>query len=350
MIKRRFKTQTQEEFLEIVKDIHKDEDGEPLYLYDKTIYVSNNDGIIITCREHGDFEMTPRRHKEGKGCSKCLKAKKSNKDEFVKRAIDFHHDVNGEAIFNYDEVVYVNLSTPVIITCRNGHRFEQTPQNHLKGGCKECAMKIRMTTDFFVKKASQIHMNEKGEPKYSFEKTIYKATKEKVIITCFHHGDFEITPSDILEGHGCSECSKKESIKKITSNKEDFVKKAVLKHHDEDGNPLFIYDEVEYINSTTPVIIKCLQNHRFEQTPQNHLKGGCLMCNGNKKITTEEFIKRSKLIHKDKDGNPIFDYSLVEYKNSKTKVTLICLNGHQFEQKPDNHLSGAGCQSCRFLK
>lgn len=346
MIKGRFKTQTPEEFLERARDIHKDEDGEPLYLYDKTVYVSNNDSIIITCREHGDFEMTPRRHKEGKGCSKCLKAKKSNKDEFVKKAIDFHHDVNGEPIFNYDEVVYVNLTTPVTITCKNGHRFEQTPQNHLKGGCKECAMKIRMTTDVFVERASLIHINEKGESKYSYEKTKYKATKEKVIITCLKHGDFMITPSDILEGHGCAECSKKESTKKITSNKDEFIRKAILKHHDENGNQLFQYDEVDYVNSSTPVIITCSNGHRFEQTPQNHLKGGCKICTGTVKLNTEEFIRRSKLIHHDKDGNSIFDYSLVDYKNSRTKVTLICLNGHQFEQKPDNHLSGSGCPNC----
>ena len=38
-----------------------------------------------------------------------------------------------------------------------------------------------------------------------------------------------------------------------------------------------------------------------------------------KKLTNEEFIKRSKLIHKDK-----YDYSLVNYVNYLTKVKIIC--------------------------
>ena len=38
-----------------------------------------------------------------------------------------------------------------------------------------------------------------------------------------------------------------------------------------------------------------------------------------KKLTTDDFIKRSKNIHGDK-----YDYSLVEYINQKTKVKIIC--------------------------
>ena len=35
--------------------------------------------------------------------------------------------------------------------------------------------------------------------------------------------------------------------------------------------------------------------------------------------STKEFIEMSKLIHGDK-----YDYSLVDYKNNKTKVEIIC--------------------------
>ncbi len=206
------------------------------------------------------------------------------------------------------------------------------------------------TQEEFIQEAQDIHKDENGEPKYLYDKTVYVSTLQKIIITCKIHGDFELSPKTHKEGRGCPKCSKSSLREKFKSNKDEFIEKAIQFHHDEDGEPLFNYDEVEYVDYSTPVIITCKNGHRFEQTPTNHLKGGCKMCSGRSKLNTEEFIKRSKLIHKDKDGNPIFDYSLVDYKNSRTKVTLICFNGHQFEQKPDNHLSGSGCLSCKQHK
>jgi very-short-patch-repair endonuclease len=64
-----------------------------------------------------------------------------------------------------------------------------------------------------------------------------------------------------------------------------------------------------------------------------------------KKLTTSEFIKRASQIHNHK-----FDYSLVEYKDAQSKVTIICPNGHTFEQKACDHLNGRGCKFCHYDK
>lgn len=40
------------------------------------------------------------------------------------------------------------------------------------------------------------------------------------------------------------------------------------------------------------------------------------------KLTTEEFVQKAKEIHGDK-----YDYSKVDYKNSKEKVCIICKEG-----------------------
>lgn len=50
----------------------------------------------------------------------------------------------------------------------------------------------------------------------------------------------------------------------------------------------------------------------------------------------EEFIKKSKEIHKDKK----YDYSKVHYINNATLVTIICPEHGEFEQIPANHLYG----------
>lgn len=64
-----------------------------------------------------------------------------------------------------------------------------------------------------------------------------------------------------------------------------------------------------------------------------------------KKLTTEEFIQRSSSIHKNK-----FDYSKTFYKNGKEKVTITCPIHGDFEQLPESHLRGIGCNKCAHLK
>ena len=59
------------------------------------------------------------------------------------------------------------------------------------------------------------------------------------------------------------------------------------------------------------------------------------------KLTTEEFIKKAREVHGDK-----YDYSKVEYVNSKEKVTIICPKHGEFPQTPQKHLLGQGCPKC----
>jgi very-short-patch-repair endonuclease len=80
----------------------------------------------------------------------------------------------------------------------------------------------------------------------------------------------------------------------------------------------------------------------FNQTAQSHYgkKYGCQKCGLNKE-NKENFIKNSKDIHGDK-----YDYSLVNYVNSKVDVKIICPIHGEFLQKPNYHLSKRGCYKC----
>ena len=59
------------------------------------------------------------------------------------------------------------------------------------------------------------------------------------------------------------------------------------------------------------------------------------------KITTEEFINCARNIHGDK-----YDYSKVEYINSRTKVCIICPEHGEFWKLPYELLNGKGCPKC----
>ena len=121
-----------------------------------------------------------------------------------------------------------------------------------------------------------------------------------------------------------------------------FIKRCVDKHGD-----LYDYSLVDYKKMKEKVDIRCVKHDiKFKQSPLKHIEsktGGCPMCNsiGKGTLTTEIFIKKSRLVH-----NNLYDYRFVEYKKSNTKVSLICIKHGEFEISPNSHLNGRGCQKC----
>lgn len=194
----------------------------------------------------------------------------------------------------------------------------------------------RKTTEQFVQEAKVIH----GD-KYNYDLVEYQGNKIKVKIWCNKcHKLFYQTPDTHLHNHGCPFC--------VGQNKttESFVEEAKQIH----GNK-YNYDQVEYINEDTPIKIWCNTCGKFfYQTPRHHLKKcGCQKCaNKNRAIrqslTVDGFINKSKNIH----GNK-YDYTYVDYKNSYTKVKILCKKCNIiFEQLPIHHMRGSGCPNCFY--
>jgi hypothetical protein len=119
--------------------------------------------------------------------------------------------------------------------------------------------------------------------------------------------------------------------------KEEFIKRSNNIH-----NNYYDYSLIDYKNTHTKVKIICPNHGIFEQSPHTHLYSGCPSCAGLKKSTKEEFIKKANNIHNNK-----YDYSLVHYKNSATKIKIICPEHGIFVQSPNNHINKKqGCPKC----
>jgi hypothetical protein len=50
------------------------------------VYVFNKDKVIITCKEHGDFEQVPNMHLAGNGCPKCGSVENFSRSSYVKKS------------------------------------------------------------------------------------------------------------------------------------------------------------------------------------------------------------------------------------------------------------------------
>lgn len=119
--------------------------------------------------------------------------------------------------------------------------------------------------------------------------------------------------------------------------REIFIQKAKEVHGDRYG-----YDNVVYNRSSIPVVIVCKEHGKFTQRPNDHLRGrGCPSCGGSSKITTDEFVRRAKLVHGD-----AYSYTNTVYTNMDSKVLIECSVHGAFYQLASSHLRGVGCSKC----
>jgi very-short-patch-repair endonuclease len=326
------KTSNTGEFVTKAKEVH-----DNFYDYSKVVYINSITKVIIICKLHGDFEQTPNSHLCSKGCPECKNEAisvrlSSTKPEFITRANEVHDN-----FYDYSKVEYINSQTKVIITCKLHGDFEQVPNSHLRGsGCCKCVGRMITNQTEFITNANEVHDN-----LYDYSKVEYINSQTNVIITCKIHGDFEQTPAGHSRGSGCCKCAGR-----MITNQMEFITKANEVHDN-----FYDYSKVEYINSSTKVIILCKLHGDFEQTPNSHAQGsGCPDCGSIKRgktktFTYDDFITRANEVH-----DNLYDYSNVAYINSMTKVIITCKLHGDFEQIPNSHLQGRGCNDCGSIK
>ena len=187
--------------------------------------------------------------------------------------------------------------------------------------------------DIFIENAKSIHGN-----KYDYSLIQYKNNRNGVEIICPLHGVFKQTPYKHLMGRGCHRCANNQKLTDI-----DFITKSNEIH----GNK-YDYSLVRYKNNKTKIEIICPIHGVFRQSPNNHIskKQGCPKCGGGIRYNQNEYIDRVTEIHDNK-----YDYSLVRYKNNKTKIEIICPIHGIFRQNPDCHLNRKyGCPKCSESK
>ena len=211
-----------------------------------------------------------------------IPANKLTTEKFIERAIAVH----GER-FDYSNTVYIDFNSKLEIICLIHGNFYQLPNSHLRGhGCKKCAMELvqgknKSNTSEFIEKANLIHKN-----KYDYTQVVYEGNNKKVKIICFQHGSFLQTPGNHLANHGCDKCIKEELSKLLSSNTEDFIKKANIVH-----NNFYNYSEVIYKNTHKQVIVICNLHGSWLITPANHLTGyGCPTCGLGRNISNPEIL------------------------------------------------------------
>ena len=173
--------------------------------YSKVVYINAKTKIIVTCKLHGDFLVTPNNHLTGYGCPKCS-GRGFTLNEQLENFINDGHRIHNN---KYDYSL-VNISdSKYTIICPIHGEFKQSKTAHItnKSGCPECGKvnahtKNRLSKEEFIKKANKTHNS-----RYTYNNVIYQSAHKKVYVTCQIHGDFSVTPANHWSrGVGCPSC------------------------------------------------------------------------------------------------------------------------------------------------
>jgi hypothetical protein len=261
------------------------------------------------------------------------------KIEFIQRSQLVH-----ENMYLYTSISSESFRTidKIPIICLKHGIFHQQARMHIAGqGCPVCANQrqtlrlVKWTTAAFVAKASEIHNN-----KYKYDKVILPSFNKRVIVTCPIHGDFEQSFTNHLQGIGCPKCGAIRTGEKLSMGMTQFINRAKAIHGE-----MYLYDNVDYINGDTRVIITCKLHGDFLQLPRQHIVGqGCPQCGKIKskpeRLSQEEFIRRSRNVHGDRYEYP------ENYKGNGHPIKIICPEHGEFRQTPSYHWAGGTCPKC----
>ena len=326
-----------EKFLAKAKETHNGK-----YTYSNFVYVNNTTKGYITCPIHGDFLQTPKNHMNGQGCPICGKeyAKNCRKNNFENFLTTAKERFKNNFSYPYIEEEYENSHSKITIRCNTcGNTFVKIACDHItspNGGCNVCYKK---SFEKYYSYEELLKHNILGLNIKPFEGK--KEYRDKCIVICPKHGEYEVIINSILKGKGkCKKC-----VGKKATDIETFKKLFIQKYGKElDCN----FDE--YINMSTNITFICKKcGHKFKRLPyallRNEYRDVCPECSLRK--ISEERTKSTEQFKLDVEkiyGKGVFDMTDTVYTKSSEYVTLKCNKcGRYFTKEANSLLQGNGC-------
>jgi hypothetical protein len=249
------------------------------------------------------------------------------------------------------EVVEKDGFCKAVCSCECGTTKDYTYHSLVYGGntCCGCTHTGRAGVKKSNSQAIRLSKELHGEGTYGYSRFVYTHGKAKVELFCNKHQEyFSISATQHLSRTrkgGCQKCAVGRRADFHRSSLEDFVTKS--KTAQESLGRSFDYSRVKYETARIKVEIGCNAcGTWFWQTPHSHSIGkGCTNCKNiklasDRKHTKEQFVDEARKVVGDR-----YCFDLVEYKNARTYVNVICNDcGETFKKKPMEILNGHGCR------
>lgn len=141
--------------------------------------------------------------------------------------------------------------------------------------------------------------------------------------------------------------SKSEEFKQKLKN--NFVRKSKDKYPGR-----LKYDSLDYINTSTPVILECIYHGKYEIKPSSHLFSGmgCKTCakESYRKLRCRDLTTVLSEIQQVHGGKYEYDFGSLAHIARTDRITIFCQKHGKFEMTLDKHLCGRGCKVCGYIE
>jgi len=193
---------TQQEFLDRCLAIHGLK-----FNYSAAKYVNSHTKVSIKCNSCDySWDVTPsnflNNHKRS-GCPNCKRLNQIGRDNKTTDEIIVEIKLAHGDKFLYDQLVYINCNTKVVVGCKIHGYFEKWPNDLKHGsGCPRCSGN-KIIPEEFINEMRFKH------DKFDFSKFVYTSAKVKSTVICSIHGEFLQNPNmlkNIRPNHGCRKC------------------------------------------------------------------------------------------------------------------------------------------------
>lgn len=248
---------------------------------------------------------------------------------------------------------------------------------------------IKLTQDEFIKRVNKMFEDKKAKlpngkviPRYDFSKSVYRGSLNPIEFYCNKigpngkpHGKQVVARADsmLARGSACKLCAIDSISSSQSHNQEKFIQKAEEKW----GKGRYDYSNLKYNGSEKPVDIIC---HKKNENGEEHGpftiqraqwfigKKNAMHCpkctkinrieRGKERLTSQdEWLKKARQIHRNKDGSPKYTYEYIEngitpYTGGRNKVIITCpKHGPWTLNKAESHIiSKSGCPKCATSK
>lgn len=278
----------------------------------ETEYINSHTNMKIRCDKGHSYEATYHNFRHGKRCPDCANNKRKTIEQ-IRAEIE-------NIGFKLLSTEYINRTTKLKVQCDKGHIYEPTYNDFREGcRCSVCSPSRKKTYE---------------EVKQFIESTGYILLSKKYVnnttdlkVQCNKRHIYLVSYSAFKNGNRCPDCS----LKRKKTYQE--VKRQIESVHS------YKLLSKDYKNCNTPLKVACEKGHQYEVTYTHFIRGQrCPDCSPYRKKTYEEVKQHIESI----------GYKLLseEYKDYKTKLSVVCDKGHTYEVKYTDFKSGRRCPGC----
>lgn len=236
---------------------------------------------------------------------------------------------------------YKNTDGKLRWKCAEGHTWEAVAGNVIRGSwCPECARKKlpQCKTNITISDMHAIAAIKGGKCLSDY----YKNNSAKLLWECSEGHRWEAPASSIKQGSWCPHCYKENGR---PNQRKYSIEDMRAVANSRGGRCL----STKFISINHPLLWECAEGHNWEIPASNILQGSwCPHCYNEKKRRLNRLkytIEDMQAIAASRGGR----CRSHEYRNTNSKLTWECSQGHQWEAIPGNVLAGKWCPHCNSL-